>query len=58
MELKKLLIGIENFKSKGDMDIDIKKVECNSKKIVPNYFSIHPQPLLTSSSINIIISQK
>ena len=36
MELKKLLIGIENFKSKGDMDIDIKKVECNSKKIVPN----------------------
>lgn len=36
MELKKLLTGIENFKSKGDMEIDIKKVECNSKKIVPN----------------------
>ncbi len=36
MELKKLLIGIENFKSKGNMELDIKKVECNSKKVVPN----------------------
>ena len=36
MELKKLLTGIENFKTKGDVDIDIKKVECNSKKIVPD----------------------
>ena len=36
MELKKLLTGIENFKAKGDLEIDIKKVECNSKKIVPN----------------------
>ena len=36
MELKKLLTGIENFKSKGDLDIDIKKVECNSKKIKPD----------------------
>ena len=36
MELKKLLTGIENFKTKGDLEIDIKKVACNSKKVVPN----------------------
>lgn len=33
MELKKLLIGLENYKSKGDLSIDIKKVECNSKRL-------------------------
>lgn len=36
MELKKLLNGIENFKCKGDLELDIKYVECNSKKIKPN----------------------
>lgn len=36
MELKKLLSGLENFKSKGSLEIDIKKVECNSKKVTPN----------------------
>ena len=36
MELKKLLAGIENFKTKGDIEIDIKKVVSNSKKVVPN----------------------
>lgn len=36
MELKKLLTGIENYKSKGDMELDIKKVACNSKKATPN----------------------
>ena len=36
MELKKLLVGLENYKSKGDLSIDIKKIESNSKKIVPN----------------------
>lgn len=36
MELKKLLTGIENFKTKGDVEIDIKKVESNSKKVVPD----------------------
>lgn len=36
MKLKKLLVGIENFKAKGDMDLEIKKIECNSKKVVPN----------------------
>ena len=33
MELKKLLVGMENYKTKGDEEIDIKKVECNSKKL-------------------------
>ena len=36
MELKKLLVGIKNLKSKGDLEIDIKKVESNSKNIIPN----------------------
>ena len=36
MELKKLLNGLKNYKSKGSLDIDIKKVESNSKKIIPN----------------------
>ena len=36
MELKKLLAGIENFKTKGDIEIDIKKIASNSKKVVPN----------------------
>ena len=36
MELKKILSGIENLKSKGNLDIDIEKIECNSKNVVPN----------------------
>lgn len=36
MELKKLLIGIENFKIKGNSELNIEKIECNSKKVVPN----------------------
>ncbi len=36
MKLENLLRGIENFKSKGNLDIDIKKVESNSKKIEPD----------------------
>lgn len=33
MELKKILNGIEGLKAKGNLDIDVKKIECNSKKI-------------------------
>ena len=33
MELKKLLVGLENYKAKGDLDLDITSVESNSKKI-------------------------
>jgi UDP-N-acetylmuramoyl-L-alanyl-D-glutamate--2,6-diaminopimelate ligase len=36
MELKTLLKGIENFKVKGDTNIDIKNIESNSKKITAN----------------------
>lgn len=36
MELKKLLVGIENIKTKGDLEIDIKKIASNSKKVGPN----------------------
>ena len=36
MELKNLLRGLENFKTKGNLDIDIKKVESNSKKVIPD----------------------
>ena len=35
MELKKILKGIENYKSKGDMDIDILSIEDNSKNVKP-----------------------
>lgn len=33
MELKKVLSGIDGLKAKGNLDIDINKIECNSKKI-------------------------
>ena len=36
MELRKLLNGLTDYKAKGDLDINIKKVESNSKKIVPD----------------------
>lgn len=36
MELKKLLNGLNNYKCKGNLDINIKRVESNSKKIVPD----------------------
>ena len=36
MELKKLLKCVENYKIKGDEEINIKKIESNSKKIIEN----------------------
>lgn len=36
MELKSILIGIENLKVKGDLSIDIKKIECDSNKVKEN----------------------
>ena len=33
MELRKILTGLENFKSKGDLDIDITKVIDDSRKV-------------------------
>lgn len=36
MELNRLLQGIENYKVKGDLELNIDRVECNSKKVKPN----------------------
>lgn len=36
MELKNLLKGIENIKTKGDLGLEIKKVENNSKSNTRN----------------------
>ena len=36
MELSKLLKGLENYKIKGDLELNIDRVECNSKKVKPN----------------------
>ncbi len=33
MELKKVLSGIDGLKAKGDLDVDVNKIECDSKKI-------------------------
>lgn len=33
MELKNVLVGIDGIKAKGDLDIDITNVECDSRKI-------------------------
>ena len=33
MDLKNLLNGIENYRSKGDLNLDIKNIESNSKKV-------------------------
>ena len=36
MELSKLLKGLENYKIKGDLELNIDRVECNSKKVKTN----------------------
>ena len=33
MELKKILVGIDGLKAKGNLDIDVKNIESNSKNI-------------------------
>ncbi len=33
MELKELLIGLEGLKARGNLDIDIKNIACNSSKV-------------------------
>ena len=40
MELKKMLIGLEGLKVKGDLSIDIKGLEKNSKEIKEGYLFI------------------
>ena len=36
MKLKNLLNGIPNYKAKGNLDLDIQKIESNSKKVTKN----------------------
>mgnify|MGYP000435712530 FL=1 len=40
MELKKILVGIEDLKAKGNLDLDIKGIDSNSKKIKPGYMFV------------------
>lgn len=40
MELKKILIGIDGLKAKGNLDIDVKGLESNSKNIKDGYMFI------------------
>ena len=40
MELKKVLIGIDGLKAKGNLDIDVKGLESNSKNIKDGYMFI------------------
>lgn len=40
MELKKILLGLEGIKAKGNVDIDIKGIEKNSKEVKEGYMFI------------------
>ena len=40
MDLKKILLGLENLKVKGNLDIDIKGIENNSKEVKTGYMFI------------------
>ena len=37
MKLKEMLVGLEGLKVKGDLEIDIKGIESNSKNVKKNY---------------------
>ena len=40
MELKRLLVGLENLKLKGDLELDVKGIESNSKNVKEGYLFI------------------
>lgn len=40
MELKKILVGLKGIKAKGNVDIDIKGIENNSKKVKEGYLFV------------------
>lgn len=40
MELKKLLVGLEGIKAKGNVDLDIKGIESNSKEVKEGYLFV------------------
>ena len=40
MKLKQMLVGLEGLKVKGDLDIDIKGIEKNSKEVKEGYLFV------------------
>ncbi|CDB32048.1 uDP-N-acetylmuramoyl-L-alanyl-D-glutamate--2 6-diaminopimelate ligase [Clostridium sp. CAG:575] len=40
MELKKILVGVEGVKAKGNLDLEIKGIESNSKKVEEGYMFV------------------
>lgn len=40
MELKKILVGLEGIKAKGNLDLDVKGIESNSKNIKEGYMFV------------------
>ncbi len=40
MELKKILVGIEGIKARGNLDLDIKSIENNSKEVKEGYMFV------------------
>src|SRR5574344_85438 len=40
MELKKLLLGVEGIKAKGNLDLDIEGIEKNSKEVKQGYMFV------------------
>ena len=40
MELKKILVGLEGIKAKGNVDLEIKGIEKNSKEVKEGYMFI------------------
>ena len=40
MELKKVLLGIEGIKAKGNVDLDIKGIENNSKEVKEGFMFV------------------
>lgn len=40
MELKKILVGIEGIKARGNLDLDIKAIENNSKEVKEGYMFV------------------
>ena len=40
MKLKNLLLGLENLKLKGDLELEINGIESNSKQVKPGYLFV------------------
>lgn len=40
MKLKEMLVGLEGLKVKGDLEVEIKEIENNSKKVKKNYLFV------------------